>query len=69
MTIFKRSLVPALWLGCAAALATLKRAVTYINFNGSGDAPGLFPKFALIAPRQSLIAPRASLPRQSECVG
>ena len=23
-----------------------KQAVTYINFNGSADAPGLFPKFA-----------------------
>ena len=25
---------------------TARRAVTYINFNGSADAPGLFPKFA-----------------------
>ena len=25
---------------------TTRKAVTYINFNGSGDAPGLFPKFA-----------------------
>ncbi len=25
---------------------TTRRAVTYINFNGSADAPGLFPKFA-----------------------
>jgi hypothetical protein len=25
---------------------TTRRAVTYINFNGSGDAPGVFPKFA-----------------------
>ena len=23
-----------------------RQAVTYINFNGSADAPGLFPKFA-----------------------
>ena len=25
---------------------TTRKAVTYINFNGSADAPGLFPKFA-----------------------
>jgi hypothetical protein len=25
---------------------TTRRPVTYINFNGSADAPGLFPKFA-----------------------
>ena len=25
---------------------TTRQAVTYINFNGSADAPGLFPKFA-----------------------
>ena len=25
---------------------TTRQPVTYLNFNGSGDAPGLFPKFA-----------------------